>query len=186
MNPLPEYHIKKNPSNYCYAISSYYALISVINKNPMLGALNDVIQSVGQPEVEFDKFVSMYYTHTGEDDPNNFLLSLASNGLFNLSFCSFSADDNGVLPDVVVSGYTHETEVVQDGHTYRLAAGLYHGGNHWISVVQERGGYYCFNDSAEPFEMSVNSIPFRFEYPGNDNVFECLELLLVRVNVMDE
>ena len=186
MNPLSKYHIKENPSTYCYAISSYYALISVINKNPMLNALNDVIQSVGQPEVRIEDFVSMYHNHTGPDDPIDFLNSLAENKLFNLSLFSFQADVNGVLPDIVVSSYTDKREVVQNGHTYRLAAGLYYGGNHWISVVQERSGYYCFNDSARPIRIIANSIPESFKYPGNDNEFKCFELLFVRMAVMDD
>ena len=186
MNPVPEYQIKKNPSTYCYAISSYYALISVINKNPMLGALNEVIQSVGQPEVEFDKFVSMYYEHQGPDDPTYFLSSLADNKLFNLSFYSFQANRNGIIPDIVVSRYTDKTEVVQDGHTYRLAAGLYYGNFHWMSVVQEQGNFYCFNDSATPIKITANSLPSSFEYPGYDKEFQCIHLLFVRMAVMDD
>lgn len=166
------YVVKSNPSDYCYAISAYYAMISVSNKLPNLDGFRYVINEFASEDIK--DICEVFHCHTGKSDPLTLLKAASDNQLFDLSIIDFDGD-------VVYSTYTSDIIVEHKKHIYEIAAGFYFCYSHWVSVVQEEGEYWLFNDSAKPTKLNVDSLPQFVKPEGYEKEFECVGTLFVKL-----
>ena len=61
------YFIKSNPSDYCYAISAYYAMVSASNKLPKLDGFRYVINEFAGEDIK--DICEVFHHHKGKSDP---------------------------------------------------------------------------------------------------------------------
>ena len=82
--------------------------------------------------------------------------------------------------DVVYYAYTSDIIVENKNHVYEVAAGFYFCNSHWVSVIQEEGEYWLFNDSAKPTKLNVDSLPQFVRPEGYEKDFMCVGTLFVK------
>lgn len=165
------YFIKSNPSDYCYAISAYYAMVSASNKLPKLDGFRYVINEFAGEDIK--DICEVFHHHKGKSDPLTIIKAAGDIQLFNLSIIDFDGD-------VVYYAYTSDIIVENKNHVYEVAAGFYFCNSHWVSVIQEEGEYWLFNDSAKPTKLNVDSLPQFVRPEGYEKDFMCVGTLFVK------
>ena len=108
-----------------------------------------------------------------KSDPLTIIKAAGDIQLFNLSIIDFEGD-------VVYYAYTSDIIVENKNHVYEVAAGFYFCNSHWVSVIQEEGEYWLFNDSAKPTKLNVDSLPQFVRPEGYEKDFMCVGTLFVK------